>query len=360
MKKFLFVLIFALIVKGGFGNPIIVFYPDVRISELYFNEYGQWQLEISVSIPQEFNLNQAIDSLWLESNAGEVGIKPFPINSYEFLIVIDQDGVFEPLQIDAGEDHLQLQAYVMMHDEYGNWWYDFTYSDLYIGWSYTNIQTLLPGQSICLHPNDFYYKDNSPTLGFPNDTSDAYGFLKGRLFDMNLNVVTKGDFIIEDRIDNFIFDTVSGYFIEKVFAKNWSYGHVIHSYGGGYYEISIDVIHINMEVDSTVIQDIYLLDTIVGLPETIREISGITIIPAPNPCRDETSFFINIPDDINYTSGMVTLYENSGKKLRSTTFSGQRSFTMQLNTQGLPQGVYIYSLSLDDRSVKSGQLLVVR
>ncbi|MCX6233873.1 MAG: T9SS type A sorting domain-containing protein [Bacteroidetes bacterium] len=364
MKKFLVVLIFALIVKGGFGNPIIVYFPDVKISELYFNESGEWQLEISIYIPQELSLDRAIDSLFIESNAGIVRIKPFPINSYEFLIVIDQDDIFEPLVIDPDQDNLILYSYVQGIDEFGYYgYYEIFPWELNFGYPDSNIPVLLPGQSICyryISWSIYYYKDNSPTLGFPNDTSDAYGYLKGRLFDINLNVVTSGDFICLDRIENLTFDTLTGYFTEKIFAKNYSYHIILQSFGGHFYYLSTNNIQINMEVDSTVVQDIYLLDTIVGVPEPAPEFSRISIIPAPNPCRDETNFFINIPDDVIYTTGLVTLYENSGKKIRSGTFSRQQSLALPFDIHGLPQGVYFYSLSIDNKSVKSGQLLVVR
>lgn len=361
MKKILFILFFALLVRGGFGNPIEVFFPDVRISEFYINASGQWQLEISIDIPQDLDLDAAIDSLFLESNSGIVKIKPFPISSYHFLVVIDQEGIYTPIQVGPDQDHLILHAYVRGVDEFGILgYYDLTASYLNYGYPDSHIPVLLPGQSICFNYYIEYYKDSSPTIGFPNDNSDTYGYLTGRLFDINLNVVTNGAFMFVDGIAHFVFDAPQGYFTEKIYAKNWNYSYLYYFHGGYTYHLSIDPVQINMEVDSTVIQDVYLLDTIVGLPEITQELSGVSIIPAPNPCRDETNFFINIPDDISYTSGMVTLYENSGKKIRSAPFSGQWSFTMQFSMQDLPQGVYFYSLSLDNKSVKSGQLLVVR
>jgi hypothetical protein len=149
-------------------------------------------------------------------------------------------------------------------------------------------------------------------------------------------------------------------FTVKIYAKNCLYPIIIQQFGGHTYWLDIDHVQINAEVNETVLQDIYLQDAIVNIPVMPAEDGRISVIAAPNPCRDETKFLINIPDDISYRNGSVLVYSAAGDVLRTLPFSGQRSFALTCSTNGLSGGSYIFSLNLDDQPRKTGHLLIVK
>jgi hypothetical protein len=361
MKKYLTLLVFSLVFKAILGNPIMVFFPVIYNSELYFDDSGQWQLELSVAIPDGLDYATAVDSLFLETNTGIVKVKPFIFPSSHFYIILTQDSLIAPLEINPVQDHIILHYYAQGIDEYGYLgYYEHLLDFLNFGFPGNNVLIIYPGQSICYNQNKgFYYKDNSPTLGYQNNASDASGFVKGYLYDINQNLVTSGAFRMIDDLGNFVFDETTNMFTVKVYAKNYFYNYIWQMIYSGGHRLDIDPVQINVEVDSTVIQDLFLEDAILRILENLKEDERISVMPSPNPCKEETSFLINIPLDINYHKGFVTVYNTAGEVVRSLPFSGRRSFALKWSTNGLSGGSYVYSLTLDDQPVKSGHLLIV-
>jgi len=362
MKKYLTLLVFVLVFKVVVGNPILVFFPEIYNSELYFDESGQWQLELYVSIPDGLDYATAVDSLFLETNAGMVKIKPFIFPSAHFFVVLSQDSLIAPLDFNPVQDHITLHYYAQGIDEYGYLgYYEHLLDFLNFGYSGNNVLVIYPGQSVCYNRNkSFYYKDNSPTLGYQNNATNAFGFVTGYLYDINQNVVTSGNFRMVDDLGNFVFDEITGIFTVKIYAKNYFYHYIYQMISSGGHGLDIDPVQINVEVDSTVIQDLFLEDAILKVPVILKEDERISVIPAPNPCKEETAFLINIPVDISYNKGSLTIYNTTSELLRSLPFSGQSSFSIQCSTVDLARGAYIFSLNLDDKPVKTGHLLIVK
>jgi hypothetical protein len=141
------------------ANPIVLRY----FSEFCFDMQNRWYLELH-SEWEYFNL----DEYFLRSLTDTSAFKPGLVMDENYL-VITQDSLESTLAINPEGDHLELyrreQTYPM---------------------DYLEIPHLAEGQSICLH-NDYHYLDNSPTIGLPNDTTNARCRIVGTVTDTSGN-----------------------------------------------------------------------------------------------------------------------------------------------------------------------------
>jgi hypothetical protein len=154
------VLLAFLLFRGVAGaNPLVAKY----FTELAFDANG-WQLELCPSFPL------VLDGWYLESNSGRAYFKS-GIHIGTACVIITADSMFTPLAIDPLGDRLVMGDSVMAHA-------GLTFGSAGIG----VIAAPFAGQSLCLSPgtsDHFWYLDNTPTLGFPNDFLNATGTLQG-------------------------------------------------------------------------------------------------------------------------------------------------------------------------------------
>jgi hypothetical protein len=155
--KWFFLCCFILFATAlGRANPIMVYY----FNELTFDS-TKWILEID---GQHLPLETGLDGYYLSSKTDTALFKAgLVLNSYLFYI-ITQDSMQSPFFMDPDGDRIRLLSPDL--DQYGWLPYGNTPG------SYIPSPQL--GQSISIL-GDSYYLDNSPTIGLPNDTSNAMG-----------------------------------------------------------------------------------------------------------------------------------------------------------------------------------------
>jgi len=137
------------------ANPILLRY----FSEFYFDSQDKWFLELR-SEWEEFDL----DELYLRCGSDSADFKVGLHMDTSFL-VITQDSLTSTFEINREGDTLELC------------WRDESYPLDYLA-----IPDLPAEQSLSLTA-DYHYLDNSPTMGFPNDTADAQCRIYGTVTD---------------------------------------------------------------------------------------------------------------------------------------------------------------------------------
>lgn len=160
------VLVLGILLFGALGavaNPVMIHY----FSELRFTHTG-WEMELTPY--------SGLDGCWITSRTDTAFLNPtVPSEDY---VVITPDSLQSPLFINPTGDSLSL--YLQLPPDDQHLWDFLVFGDH----PQTVIAAPPPGCSISLRRwYDLYYLDASPTLGMPNDTTDAMGDIDGIVSD---------------------------------------------------------------------------------------------------------------------------------------------------------------------------------
>jgi len=363
MRKLIFILVF-LMAKSLIGNPIIM--PPV-ISEFYLNE-GNWQLE--VYFPEEYNgIFGDFSELRLICNNDTASFVDGLILEWNTIIVIDQNSLSSPFNVDLLEDWIYFSTY-----DYYPFYPGIQYGGLPVfSWNITT--TPQPGESIVQQffsnygGDDFYslMKDESPTIGYNAFESSSRGVFSGYVFDQFNNPVPDLKLVYCE--ESFCWGATSpefscimtdenGYFETDGLFCNW---HLFKLQKDNYIFL-IDTIFI--EPDSAYYKE-YVL-TSVGIPiNDIRD--EINVLAAPNPFAHKTTFHLSIPDESAWNEARITIRNINGQvvdfiPLANALWAGNDVsvdwYTENANAKVEP-GLYLYTLEIEGRPIASKKLIVI-
>ncbi len=337
MKKIyilFFLLTVGLIIKA---NPIAL--PTIEISELYFDESGNWKLELGY-----YEVNQSgftIDSIFLYSSTDTIKL---PI--YEFLgstgvMVITADSLDSEFQINRFADTIRVISYTMEEP----------FEDMLIFGDLPGASVNFPrqGQSISKYWM-YYLKDNSPTIGFSNDTIGMCGTVKGIIYDKYSLPVESKTF----RLDNYFETSENGEFSARVYSKPSTFNRI--DYKTGQYStqsVSITEISYIMEPDSVIEMNIYLLDTLTTGINDIN-IANTSISVYPNPISKSGELKINIDLPIITSNIYVEIIDLNGKLINKKKISKNSSSIIAPDKSGL----YVVRTLLDSEMISSNRIIV--
>lgn len=175
MKKSVLIILFFLLALNLFANPI--FPPRISISELCFNEKGEWIIELEyIGIRL---VHYPIDSIILFSSTGMVKLPDFEFKGEDGVYILRNDSLKERFSINWLGDSLTVRTYIKSDPNIID--YSLVYGNCYGA----VIGCPRPGQSIWKYDySEFYLKNNKPSIGIFNDRNDEgiYGFLEGTVF----------------------------------------------------------------------------------------------------------------------------------------------------------------------------------
>lgn len=202
-----FIFIVFLVLQNIFSNPIMIHH----LNELKFTG-NEWELELGELEYLGENLNGYYLTTLTDTSYFKDGIETY---DKEFLIITN-NSLTKPLFINTSGDVLTLYfPDGFAGDELGFGEVD-----------YTRISAPKEGQSMSLNEyyqgdyEDFFYLDNSPTLGFVNDWIDAEGTIDGYVTDVLSNPLEGVEVIYDYNTDGiggtwpvFVSTNSDGYFI---------------------------------------------------------------------------------------------------------------------------------------------------
>jgi hypothetical protein len=178
--------------------------------------------------------------------------------------------------------------------------------------------------------------EEPPTFGYNAFSINARGSLEGYVFDLDNNPVQWA------LINNQVTTDETGYFklpdtlchIYECFSVRYNGATVLEF---------CDTIHPNQ----TSYKEFHLPITLVGVPEYTNH---------PNPFGVSTEITVVIPEGLDYSKGLLEIFDISGQRIGSTPLSGQTN-VIPWNASGLPPGIYFYRILLDNRPYDTKKMI---
>ncbi len=335
IRKFLFCIIALLFSSSLSANPIQLRF----INELYFDTTG-WFIELN----PDYYYFENLDSCFLTSRSDTAYFKNGISYNDEFFI-ITEDSLQDPLFINPLGDSITFH----MSQEIP---FDF----LSFGNAYSaEIVAPSMGQSISLK-SDFYYLDNTPTLGGKNDSQNAVCQINGHITDPENNPLDNvsiyvGIYHSTGSGEGYSISDSSGNFsISKLAAKV-------------YFDLTKDnyeslFLHIQAYPDSTFTVH-FQMSPLEDVAE--YEYDGIHNYQLydnyPNPFNGMTFFKYEIPMD-DWVD--IDIYDIRGRFVENLYHGFQHAgeYTLMWNAVAVPSGTYIFQLKTSRITLKKKCTLV--
>lgn len=345
INKSIILIVVLLLNKNIKSNPIMpIFFNELQVDSI------EWVLEL-----YPFGIIN-LEGWYLTSSTDTAYFKDNIYLPNDFFLIITQDSLLNPLSINSMGDSLFL------YDSTG-----FEMDSLIFGeFPGSMIINPQPFQSLCryhveyeFYSEDFYYLDNTPTIGLENDLENAIGNIEGIVTD------TSGVPIDSVRVFYDI-EIFVGSYIDSVFVFTDEYGYFIFSHLASRKYFQLDK---NGYQTQNFIEQIYPDSTIslsIMMEEIVQSIDDHNgVIPTkfelvanyPNPFNSTTSITYQIP--IN-TYVEIVIYNSIGQFV-SNLFSGFQSSGMyrtNWNSEYLASGIYIYQLKTPEKVISRKCLLL--
>jgi len=335
MKKIIFLIILTSIGLNIYANPIAL--PTVKISELYFDDFDNWKLELGYFDIDENGLT--IDSAFLYSTSDTVKLPKYNFIDREGVFVITKDSLGSDFIIKRYADTIKIVFYMAGYKD----------DDELIFGNIPGAVINYPrkGQSISAYRWHCLAKDNSPTIGLINDTLGVCGTLKGIVYDKYLKPVQRCKFWLD-----FNFETSeNGEYISRVYSKPSQFKRIT-LFNGHYQTISITEMKYVMEPDSIIDMNIYLLDPIIsGIDESSYDKSLVQILPNPV----STNSYLNVMVDLPVITSNIWLemVDINGKLIKKEKIR-QKNNLIDTPSQ---EGLYLLNISLDNQIIFSEKIV---
>lgn len=312
------------------ANPIFI----QAITELAFTPSG-WVLE--VKFPSSVNTN----GWYFISKQDTAHLKPMALAG-NTLYLITQDSLLEQLRIDSNGDDLKVYTGaggLMSYLRFG----DVPDAD---------IAAPKAGQSIC-SSGSIYYLDNTPTLGSPNDTNNAMGYIIGWVKDesgipLQSTKVWYGS--ASDWPENYVLANDSGFFTIYLLSEKSEL--IFQEPNFVQYNTVVQV-----WPESTVTVNVNLVVSVEKIKGQSVPKNFVVSEPFPNPFNPETQVQYSLPQKSDVT---INVYDISGK-LVDKIFSGSQSkgsYRARWNALNVPSGVYIIQVQAGQIALSKKCVLV--
>jgi hypothetical protein len=347
MKKLL--LAFILVVAFQISQANIFIPPGAEISELLWDENGDWQLEISYySIGAEGVL---YDSVVISTNNFRYKLSLPLLDSFtQGLIVLNKTIVGDSLDILQEGDSIYLQTYAE------EWAFNSPIHQLVFG-NYTNANIPKPnaGESIISvegFSRRFVISPN-PTLGESNTLVGVVGTISGKIVDAENNPVFANPSFGLDF--SFKLDA-SGNYSTKLLKGDRKYSKIAFDV---YYEdyflwYTIEPIELTIEPDQTYENiDIKITDpTFVGIEDqTVKKQFNIY----PNPTSNQLTIESQTENSLELVE--IIIYNMAGKKVAKYKKNNGKIISINLNNK-LISGLYLVEI-WEQGQLKHSERLVI-
>ncbi len=213
------------------------------------------------------------------------------------------------------------------------------------------------GQSICLRVYSdgysqqyFYYFDNTPTMGYENDTLNIKGYIDGYVKDEQDNPI-KGVKVIYAYKEVYIETDSSGYFKYYDYSINKRLQFEKEGYTSADTSIQIwpdSSITINIKMTKIVgVSEVY--------PPTINNFTLSQNFP--NPFNSTTTFIYSLQKDEQVE---INIYDEKGELVQKLFkgFQNKGEYRLRWNADNLASGIYFYELRTKNQKISKKCLLL--
>ena len=356
-KLVLTISFFIILQKLIFGNVM----PQYMISEFVIDSSG-WQIEIgTVFDTLQFDSNayitSSIDTAYFKDEiifVDTTGSEDWEMTHFP---VITDEYLKSELMINMQQDTVMIHG---LADT--NYYPDILFT---LSFGYSDFPPAPKvGQSICYNNGNAYstYLDNSPTLGYANDTLDATGNLKVQIVDSNDDPLHKIYCYMCHHINPSVYIADSSNESGIIYLNLLSGSHNLYFSNSDTLKGGTEFLQYSNVVERNII--IYPQESKsinVKIPDSIlsdigsesrfqKSASYRMSANYPNPFNNSTGFNYRIPIN-DYVE--INLYDMQGRLVKSIESGFRRAGQYKLNMDfsGLCSGIYFYRLETGNKTI---------
>ena len=292
------------------ANPIL---------EGYFNELlftsSSWNIEMHLHAPM------TLDGWSLSSRSGSALFKS-GIHLGDFYTVISPDSMLSSLSIAGSGDSITLHSpqYPMAQLSFGDG-----------GW----IAAPRGGQSVSMKESgtQFYYLDNTPTLGQQNDGLNATGMVRGRVTDTLGRPIANANISWDSFPVQHAYSDSSGYYSITEFARPVTFAFSQSGY-------TTENIPVQVWPESTLVVNV-VLRAVSDVDEESQHRPGSfrLWVNYPNPFNPSTTVNYRIP---RRTHVVISVFDVGGKEIVKLVdeMKDPGDYSQKWDASGSPSGMY--------------------
>ncbi|MEA3476125.1 MAG: T9SS type A sorting domain-containing protein [Candidatus Cloacimonadota bacterium] len=357
MKHKTFALLFILLLFSELNGNVV--FPGAYIEEIYFDG-DYWTIELLNIFVQEETLDNCKIASSSDTSLFNPGIY-FPLFGYT---LITQDSLQSQLNINKNGD--MIATYYPYNDLVDRRYFgDYINSIINSPFSGQSLARITISDTATGMSGKVLTKDNSPTLGIPNDTTGTQGTFCGYVFDNQNNPIigTEIQFYRQYNVQNLfpIINTNSyGYFSQRMFSLNYDVFILVDG------SVLMDTT-ITIEPDSTTYCEFYI--DLTSVDEEIKKYNQIILNNYPNPFIESTTISFSATSLLRQladTPGQakINIYNIKGQLVKQLSIDNRQSSIEWdgKSEEGIlqPPGFYFYSLEIDGKKVKTNKMIMVR
>lgn len=371
MKKLFILLIIVCSFDFAKGNPIVC--PPV-ISEFYIIDNSHWYLELVFK--KTCHTYTTLDVFKITTSTGTYNFKSGIHITSDSILVITQDSLLDPLQINRAGDFISIggpSGFMPDKLSFGN-----------IAGSV--ISSPVQGQSIVTYafacvpmmdnlPTIIYkkVKDNHPTIGYnafkPYDASstNTIGTFSGIVYDLTKHPVSGvhignqyynvPNSVCENFFDNVMSDADGKFSLPQYSGR---YGIQVFLQTA---QVSPNPV-VNIEPGVTNYYEFIIDTTLTGIHEQAYE-KNIDLSCFPNPSTGETTISFTMPSNKLYTKALIKIYNSVSEIiciLPVTIADAQKNYSVKwdgtyLNTP-VASGNYYCNLEVDGQNIATSKIII--
>jgi len=363
MKHKISVLLFILLLFSELNGNVV--FPGAYIEEIYFDG-DCWTIELLNIFVQEETLDNCKIASSSDTSLFNPGIY-FPLFGYT---LITQNSLQSQLNINKNGDMVATYyPFVFPKD-----WYlidECCFGNFPDSW----INSPNTGQSLARitildtttgMSGKILTKDNSPTLGMPNDTTGTKGTFCGYVYDNQGNPINGVELKFFYPYYSNYFPVVTtdgtGHFSQRMFSLNYETFILVDG------SVLMDTT-ITVEPDSTTYCEFYI--NLNSVDEEQLQSRQLRLTNYPNPFIESTTISFSAADLRGLTQ--IRIYNIKGQKIKtlecgeslSTKAPICRNYSISWDGKNesdvlQPPGFYFYSLEVDGKKVKTNKMIMVR
>jgi len=317
----------------------------IMLSELYFDNSGNWKLEIEY---YDVGYGLTIDSMFLYSGTDTVRLPVYSFIKNEDVFVITADSLESGFRINRDGDCIQLIVYLT-----GGYAEGYEGHSLAFG-NHPQAVIGAPRQDQSLARYWYHWvKTNSPSIGYPNDTTGMCGTLKGVIYDKYSTPVSNKTFKLLSDIEIPFETSETGEFSVRALSMPTQLEYIIQRGEQSSKSISIEDLTFDMEPDSVVFRDIYLQDDLItGIPSPSAKNGPVRVYPNPLPATGKLTIEIDLP--VLTADIRVEIASLDGKMILQEKITDSKSI-ISMPEQG---GIFIITVLLEKQRIWSGRVIV--
>lgn len=366
MKKNLLIIFACACVTMSKANPLPTPPPMIGISEFGLDSNGNWVIELWYNNISNENTHMPVDSIFISTSTGRSKLENFRFENSSGIMIVRNDSLLSNLNINSVGDSIQLEYYYYHFIEtvkvlakpaiFGN----FKNATLNAPKTGESIASYFVFSDYTRYNYGPYYEnifsiDKSSNLGIQNDSTGMCGTLKGKIYDINNQVLTNFTLSFYTKGIFGITPSADGSYSVRVFSYKNRITQIFYNEGSNRFTVDITPLELDVKPDTIIIADIHI-QKITAIKE-IKSDPVTTLQISPNPIKDLSfSYEISIP--VKSSTSFIELINLNGQKIAQFPIAENKG-KINLPANAI-NGMYTLQLFVNNKNYGTSKILIAR